>query len=153
MSEQKVITSERQFRKVKALKKQNRRAKMSLIEDAPIEWDRRAFLKGLGFAFLAVQCPALVGCVPGDPPLDEKSRENNLVLQSSPGMFDHLHELVIPYALLQTPPSEGVKLLSSKAFFHRHEIILTQDDLHTVSQGGSVTRKASSHLFVIALVK
>lgn len=151
MSEKKVFTNEKLFREGKALTKRSGRAKMSLIEDVPIECDRRTFLQGLGFAVLAVQALALMGCESGDPPLTEKTRDNNLVLQSSPGKFDHVHELVIPYALLQTPPSEGVKLLSSKAFFHHHEIALTQEDLNTVNQGGTVTRKASSHLFVIAL--
>lgn len=152
LSEQKVFTNQEQFREREAVTKRSRRAKMSPI-DMPIEWDRRTFIKGLGFAVLTVQSIALIGCAPGDPPLDEKMRDDNLVLQSSPGKFDHTHELVIPYALLRTPPGKGVKLLSSKAFFHQHEIVLTQEDLATVNQGGTVTRKASSHLFVIALAK
>ena len=126
---------------------------MSMIDDIPVECDRRTFLRGLGRAVLAVQSLALIGCESGDPPRDDKETVDNLILHSSPGNFDHVHDLLIPYALLRTPPSEGVKLLSTKSFFHRHEIALTQEELTTVNQGGSVTRKASSHLFVIALAK
>jgi hypothetical protein len=43
--------------------------------------------------------------------------------------------------------------MSTNSFFHRHEIALTQEELTTVNQGGSLTRKAGSHLFVIALAK
>ncbi|MEP6849907.1 MAG: hypothetical protein ABI999_13705 [Acidobacteriota bacterium] len=124
-----------------------------MIDDIPVEWDRRSFLRGLGLAVLTVQSLALIGCESGDPPIDDQMKVDNLILQSSPGKFDHVHDLLIPYALLRTPPSEGVKLVSTKSFFHRHEIALTQEELTTVNQGGSVTRKASSHLFVIALAK
>jgi len=153
MSEEKVFTNEEQYQAGKALTQPSKRLKVLLIEDVPLELDRRTFLQGLGFAVLAVHSLALIGCESSDPPLDEKKRNNNFVMQSSAGAFGHIHDLLIPSALLQTPPREGVKLLSSKAFFHRHEIVLTQEDLNTVNQGGTVNRKASSHLFVIALVK
>ncbi|MFM9904203.1 MAG: hypothetical protein ACKVQJ_06490 [Pyrinomonadaceae bacterium] len=117
------------------------------------DFDRRTFLQGLGIAVLAVQSLALTGCESGGPPIDDKLKVDNLIMQSSRGTFDHVHDLLIPYALLRTPPSEGVKLLSTKSFFHRHEVELTQEELTTVNRGGSVTRKGGSHLFVIALVK
>jgi len=152
MSEQKVFTDREQFRESSAQTERSRSGAQSLIA-MPVGWDRRAFLKGLTFAVLSVQSLALIGCESGDPPLDEKIRDNNLVLRSSPGKFEHTHELVIPYELLRTPPRDGVTLLSSKGLFHRHEIVLDQEDLTTVNDGGTVTRKASSHIFVIALAR
>jgi hypothetical protein len=133
--------------------KRSEKVKMPVSNDIPIGCDRRTFLQGLGFAVLAVQSLAMIGCEMADPPTAAEKAADNLILRSSPGAFDHTHELLIPYALLRTPPSEGVKLLSTKAFLQRHEIALTQEELTTVNQGGSVTRKASSHLFVIALAK
>ncbi|MEP7076884.1 MAG: hypothetical protein ABI878_13840 [Acidobacteriota bacterium] len=135
------------------MRKRSGRVKMAVIDDIRVEFDRRTFLQGLGIAVLAVQSLALIGCESGNPPIDDKMKAENLIMQSSPGKFDHVHDLLIPYTLLRTPPSEGVKLLSTKSFFHRHEVELTQEELTTVNLGGSVTRKASSHLFVIALAK
>ena len=37
--------------------------------------------------------------------------------------------------------------------FHMHQVVLTQEQLIIVNQGGTVTQKAGSHLFVIALAK
>ena len=153
MAEQKMFANDRRFREGAAMTKRSGRVKMRMIDDISVEWDRRTFLQGLGLAVLAVQSLALIGCESGDPPIDDKEADDNLILHSSPGKFDHVHDLLIPYALLKAPPSEGVKLMSTKAFFHRHEIALSQEELTTVNQGGSVTRKASSHLFVIALAK
>jgi hypothetical protein len=133
--------------------KRSDRENLLLSDDIPVECDRRTFLRGFGLAVLSVQSLILIGCESKDPPIDDKKIVDNLIIQSSPGAFDHAHTLLIPYALLRTPPSEGVKLMSTKTFFHRHEIELTQEDLTSVSQGGSVTFKASSHLFIIALAK
>jgi len=58
---------------------------------------------------------------------------------------------LIPYAVLKAPPRQGVELTTTRALFHRHTIVLTQEQLILVNQGGMVTQKASSHLFVIAL--
>jgi hypothetical protein len=151
MAEQNVFANDGRFRKGAAMTKRSERVKMPVINDIPVRYNRRTFLQGIGIAVLAVHSLTLIGCESGDPPIDDRTKVDNLILHSSPGKFDHVHDLLIPYALLRTPPSEGVKLLSTKSFFHRHEIALTQDDLTTVNQGGSVTRKASSHLFVIAL--
>ena len=35
--------------------------------------------------------------------------------------------------------------------FHTHDVVLTQEQLILVNQGGTVTAKGGSHLFVIAL--
>jgi hypothetical protein len=103
--------------------------------------DRREFIQGLGFAILTVQCLPLMAQETGD----------NLVIESGPGLFSHVHDLLIPYAVLNAPPPQGIKLTSTEAMFHQHNVALTQKELVTVKQGGTVTQKASSHLFVIAL--
>ena len=153
MAEKKMFANDGRFGDVTAMTKRSGRMRMPMIDDIPVKCCRRTFLQGLGLAVLAVQSLALIGCESGDPPIDDNKAVDNLIMQSSPGTFDHVHDLLIPYSLLRTPPSEGVKLMSTKAFFHRHEIALTQEELTTVNKGGSVTRKASSHIFVIALAK
>ena len=105
--------------------------------------DRREFLKGVGIAVLTVQCLPLLAEVSDD----------NLIIESGPGLFRHVHDLLIPFAVLNAPPSQGIKLTSTEAMFHQHNIALTQKELITVKQGGTVTQKASSHLFVIALAR
>ena len=128
-----------------------RRGNVHMVDDVAIAWDRRTFIKGLGLAVLTVQSLALVDCGSKSPPSDGKEAVNNLIIPSSPGAFKHVHDLLIPYVLLKTPPPEGVKLTTTKAFLHQHNIALTQKELITVNQGGTVTQKASSHVFVIAL--
>ena len=114
-------------------------------DDEAIALDRRRFVQRVGIAVLTVQCLPLTAQAAGHPPDDE-----NLVIQSGPGAFGHVHDLLIPRAMLTTPPAQGVKLTSTTAFLHQHDITLTQKELTLVNQGGTVTRKASSHLFVIA---
>ena len=110
----------------------------------PREIDRRCFIKGAGLAVLTVQClPLVLRAETGD----------HLVIESSSGFVPHVHDLVIPYAVLKAPPREGVEFTSTQAFLHQHKIALTQAQLTSVNQGGTVTQKASSHLFVIALAK
>jgi hypothetical protein len=110
--------------------------------------DRRKFIQGVGIAVLTVQCLPLIAHAAGNPPDGD-----NLIVQSGPGAFGHVHDLLIPKAVLKTPPVQGVELTSTKAFLHQHNIKLTQKELTLVNQGGAVTQKASSHLFVIALAK
>ena len=148
MDELNVFTDDGRFRKGAAMTKQSERVKVPMINDIGVGHDRRTFLQGMGIAVLAAHSLTLIGCESGDPPIDDRK---NLILHSSPGKFDHVHDLLIPYALLETPPSEGVKLLTTKSVFHRHEIALTADELATVNRGGTVTQKASSHIFIIAL--
>ena len=110
--------------------------------------DRREFIKGVGVAVLTVQCLPLTAHASGS---DGNDAGDNLVIHSGPGLFAHEHVLLIPYAVLNAPPLEGVKLETTKALFHRHDVVMTQEQLIIVNQGGTVTGKASSHLFVIAL--
>jgi hypothetical protein len=88
-----------------------------------------------------------------NPPGDGKEAADNLIIHSGPGLLKHVHDLLIPYAVLKTPPPKGVQLTSTQAFYHRHTIALTREELIVVNKGGTVTQKASSHLFVIALAK
>jgi hypothetical protein len=115
--------------------------------------DRRKFIKGVGLAVLIVQCLPLIAHASGNPPSDRKEAADNLIIQSGPGLLQHVHDLLIPYAVLKAPPVQGVELTTTQALFHRHNIALTRKELIIVNNGGTVTQKASSHLFVIALAK
>jgi hypothetical protein len=117
--------------------------------DQTIALDRRKFFKGAGVAVLTVQVLPLIAHAAAIPAGD--GNDNSLIIHSGPGAFGHEHDLLVPYAVLRTPPREGVELTSTKAFLHTHSIALTQKELMTVNQGGPVTKRASSHLFVIAL--
>jgi len=79
------------------------------------------------------------------------ARAGNLVIRSGQGFVPHTHDLSIPYAILRAPPAEGVKLTSSLARGHTHEVALSRDQLTAVNRGGTVTVKGGSHSFVIAL--
>jgi hypothetical protein len=113
--------------------------------------ERREFVKGIGFAVLTVQCLPLMAHASRNPPTDGKERADDLIVQSGPGLFRHVHDLRIPYAVLNAPPPQGIKLTTTESLYHQHNIALTQNELAIVKQGGTVTQKASSHLFVIAL--
>jgi hypothetical protein len=121
--------------------------------DEAIALDRRAFMKGVGFAVLTVQCLPLIAEASGKSPSDRTDAVDNLIIHSSSGFVPHVHDLLIPYAVLKAPPLQGVELTTTQALFHTHKMMLTQKELITVNQGGTVTQKASSHLFVIALAK
>ncbi len=121
--------------------------------DKAIASERRKFLKAVGIAVLTVQCLPLIARASDNPPTDGKATADNLIIQSGPGLFSHVHDLLIPYAVLKAPPLKGVELASTEAVFHRHSVALTREQLTVVNQGGTVTQKASSHLFVIALAK
>jgi len=118
-----------------------------------IALDRRTFVKGVGFTVLTVQCLSLIACASGNSPGYDNEAANNLIIHSSSGFPHHVHDLLIPYAVLNAPPLQGVELKTTKAMLHAHKVVLTQKELITVSQGGTVTKKANSHLFVIALAK
>jgi hypothetical protein len=115
--------------------------------------DRRQFLNQLGIAVLTVHCFAANAFASEHAQRDSAPAPDDLRIHSSPGAFSHEHELLIPMAAINAPPPRGVRLVSTKALLHRHPIALTQAELTTVGQGGTVTQKASSHVFVIALAK
>jgi hypothetical protein len=113
--------------------------------------DRRRFVKGVGVAVLTLQILPLIACASGNAPSDGNETADDLIIHSSSGFVSHVHDLLIPYAVLKAPPRQGVELKTTQALFHRHTVMLTREQLIVVNQGGRVTQKASSHLFVIAL--
>ena len=119
--------------------------------DEAIAVDRRQFVKGVGVAVLSVQCLPLIAQASCNSPSDSKDTADNLVIRSGPGLMSHVHDLLIPYAMLKTPPLQGVELETTQALLHRHTIALTREQLILVNEGGTVTQKASSHILVIAL--
>jgi hypothetical protein len=121
--------------------------------DEAIALDRREFMKGVGFAVLTVQCLPLIAHASENSPSGSTAAADNLIIHSSSGFVPHVHDLLIPYAVLKAPPLQGVELKTTQALFHAHKVMLTQKELITVNQGGTVIQKASSHLFVIALAK
>ena len=123
-----------------------------MVDDA-IALDRRKFMKGVGFAVLTVQCLPLIAHASGNSPSDSTEAADHLIIHSSSGFVPHVHDLLIPYAVLKAPPLQGVELKTTQALFHAHKVRLTQKELITVNQGETVTQKASSHLFVIALAE
>jgi hypothetical protein len=112
--------------------------------------DRRRFIKGAGVAIVAVQCLPLIACASGDSRGDGEAAEN-LIIHSGRGFVPHTHDLLIPYAVLKAPPLQGVRLESTRALFHTHELVLTQEQLVIVNQGGAVTAIGGSHLFRIEM--
>ena len=121
--------------------------------DKAIALDRRKFIKGVGFAVLTAQCLSLTACASGNSPGDGNQAADNLIIHSSAGTFSHVHDLLIPYAVLNAPPLQGIELKTTKAMFHEHQVALTQEQLIIMNQGGTVNQKAGSHLFVIALAR
>ena len=121
--------------------------------DEIISLDRRRFLNELGMAVLTVRCLYANALGAGVWRQGAAGSDDDLIIHSGPGAFSHQHDLLIPMAMIKTPPREGVRLTSSKALLHRHTISLTRQDLTTVGAGGTVVQKASSHIFVIALAK
>ena len=107
-------------------------------------------MQGAGVAILTVQCLPLLACASGDSPIDGNAAAENLIVHSGPGKVPHTHDLLIPYAVLNAPPPQGVKLESTRALFHTHDVVLTQEQLIVVSQGGTVSAIGGSHLFVIS---
>jgi len=115
--------------------------------------DRREFIRVAGFAVLAIQCLPATAFASGIPVRDATKIRDDLIIESGPGAFHHVHYLRIPNAFLTTPPAQGAALTTTKAFLHQHRIVLTQEELRSVNQGGTVIQRASSHVFVIALAK
>jgi hypothetical protein len=115
--------------------------------------DRREFISAAGFAVLAIQCLPATAFASGTPMRDATHIADDLIIESGPGVFHHVHYLRIPTAFLTTPPAQGADLTTTKALLHQHRIVLTQGELRNVNQGGSVIQRASSHVFVIALAR
>ena len=121
--------------------------------DEAITLDRRKFIKGVGFAVVTAQSLSLIACASGNSPSDGNKAADNLIIHSSAGTLSHVHDLLIPYAVLNAPPRQGIELKTTQAMFHMHQVVLTQEQLIIMNRGGTVNQKAGSHLFVIALAK
>ena len=111
---------------------------------------RRKFIEGVGVAVLTAQFLPLIAHASGSSPSDSNEAADKLIIHSGPGFIPHVHDLLIPYAVLSAPPLQGVTLESTRALFHTHDVVLTQEELSAVSHGGTVTKIGGSHLFVIA---
>ncbi len=118
-----------------------------------VSFGRRDFIKVAGFAVLAVHCLPVTACASGIPVRDANQLADDLIIKSGPGAFHHTHYLRIPKAFLAAPPVHGAELTTTKALLHQHRIVLTQEELRGVNQGETVIQRASSHVFVIALVR
>jgi len=114
---------------------------------------RRGFIKKAGLVLLTVQLlPSIARAAEGSPGADADPA-HNLIIRSGQGFVPHTHDLWIPYAVLKAPPAEGVKLTSTMARGHTHEVALSHDELAAVNQGGTVSVKGGSHTFVIAIAQ
>lgn len=111
--------------------------------------NRRTFIAGAGVALLTAQCLPSIAQASSASAGSEAT--GNLIIRSGQGFVPHTHDLLIPCAVLRVPPLRGVKLETTSALFHTHEVVLTQQQLIAVSQGGTVTATGGSHSFVIAL--
>ena len=122
-------------------------------DSGAIALDRRTFVKGAGFAVLTVQCLSLMSCASAKSQSYVNQAADNLIIHSSGGFPAHVHDLLIPYAVLKAPPLQGVELKTTQAMLHAHKVVLTQTDLITVNEGKTVTAKAGSHIFLITSAK
>ena len=112
--------------------------------------DRRGFIKDVGLALLTMQLLPSIANASENAPGDSKDSAENLIIRSGQGFVPHTHDLWIPYAILRTPPAQGVTLISTRARDHTHEVVLSHDQLAEVNQGGTVSVKGGSHTFAIA---
>lgn len=112
---------------------------------------RRGFMKEVGGVLLTVHLlPSIARASEGSP---GAGGSKALIIRSGQGFVPHTHDLWIPYAVLRAPPAEGVKLLSTMARGHTHEVALSHDQLAAVNQGGTVSVRGGSHTFVVAIAQ
>jgi hypothetical protein len=67
----------------------------------------------------------LIALASGHSPSDGNEAADNLIIRSSSGFVPHVHDLLIPYALFNAPPPQGVELKSTQAMFHAHNVVLS----------------------------
>lgn len=119
-----------------------------------IKNDRRRFIKGIGgvgVALLTVWWLPSIARSSGSSASDGDESDKNLIIHSGPGFVPHTHDLLIPYAVLSAPPIQGIKLQSTSALFHAHDVVLSEKQLIAVNHGRTITAFGGSHTFVIAL--
>jgi hypothetical protein len=88
----------------------------------------------------------IAGTTPG--PTCDGAGETSTVSQG------HTHTLCVALAVLTSPPAEGATFLTSTVSGHLHRVTLTEGQLATIDQGGSVTVTSTSdaghsHDFVV----
>ncbi len=125
-----------------------------MSDRSEINKDRRRFIKragGVGVALLSVQwLPSIAQSSASSADASDES-DKNLIIHSGPGFVPHTHDLLIPYAVLSAPPIRGIKLQSTSALFHTHDVVLSERQLIAVNHGKTITAFGGSHTFVIAL--
>jgi hypothetical protein len=104
--------------------------------------DRRRFLGSLAAVVTAgaVLTPrrslAANGCGADKPRKLCVIRDGNLVATSVGCiLFDHYHELQIPLAAIEAPPTEGLRLRTTTVSLHSHAVTLTQQELMNLAGG------------------
>jgi hypothetical protein len=115
-------------------------------------YQRRQFLKLLGYTALSVQILSLTGgalaveTAPADSLAVTSSRNSKVGRWAY-----HSHILYVHLQLFRAPPQQGVTLSTTWAFLHFHKVALTQAQLGTVARGGTVQVKEGAHTFSIEL--
>jgi hypothetical protein len=122
-----------------------------MFDDIHFITDRRRLIKAAGIVGLTVTCLPLVLKISDVFSSAENKASESLDIRSSSGFVPHTHDLLIPFSILRAPPTQGVKLISTRALFHTHDIALTYVQLRIIENHGTVIAKGSSHLFEIAL--
>ena len=56
-----------------------------MTKPSQMAFDRRVFIKGVGFAVLTVQCLPLIAHASGDSPHEDNGAADNLIIHSSAG--------------------------------------------------------------------
>lgn len=66
-----------------------------------------------------------------------------ITARSEGGLFPHTHTLEIPKSAIEQAPAEGLRLTTSTEysliFKHKHEVLLTQQQLREIAAGQTVT--------------
>ncbi|MEQ1876280.1 MAG: twin-arginine translocation signal domain-containing protein [Bdellovibrionia bacterium] len=109
---------------------------------------RRDFIKGAGLATLSVFV------VSAAKAQDVLFGEESLLIRSGRGrLFEHYHNLELPYKYLSNPPAGGVALYTTKTAWHFHKVPLTQVQLTAIAEGQKVTvaDTVRDHLYVIQI--
>jgi hypothetical protein len=85
-----------------------------------------------------------------DPQTDDTLRILSGESQYAP-LPGHLHYLDIPLEVFEEPPVDGVELTTTRAYAHRHKVVLTQEQIQHIADGGAVLAEdtVGDHLYDI----
>jgi hypothetical protein len=99
--------------------------------------DRREFLIGLGAVMIALPAASTFqGC--GSNSSSDNAASVTAFSVASSIVFNHSHNVTIPFADLTNPPSGGVTYVSD-GDSHQHQIFLTEQQLADISRGRTDT--------------